>query len=184
MLLMTTVDNVNAEHVPYLIEQLMAKGAGNVHVVSAMTKKGRPEYILLIDTPKANVDAISGYLAAELGTLGIRQFNVDHISFKYSIETMKVSLRDVTGNKIWEDNVDVKLVKDDHDNPLTARVEYECVKTAAKAFESLGTGITFYELKQIIESKALKYFKNTDFEINIEPINKNKLREGCFRKSC
>ncbi|CVK21349.1 nickel insertion protein [Sporomusa sphaeroides] len=177
MLLMTTVDNVNAEHVPYLIEQLMAKGAGNVHVVNAMTKKGRPEYILLIDTPEGNVDIVSGYLAAELGTLGIRQFNVDHISYKYSIETMKVTLQDGTGNKIWEDNVNVKLVKDVRDNPLTARAEYECVKKAAKAFEASGAGITFYELKQIIESQAVSYFKNTEFAIHVEPVDKSKLRD-------
>jgi uncharacterized protein (DUF111 family) len=169
MLLMTHVDDINAEQIPYLIEQLMEKGAGNVHVINAMTKKGRQEYILLIDTPETSVHKISNYLAAELGTLGIRRIHADHISFMTSIETMKVSLQDTKGNTVWGGTVNVKLVKDESGVPLTARVEYECLKTAAKTMERLDSGITFYELKQMIESKALQHFKNTGFQINIEP---------------
>lgn len=171
MLLMTHVDNINAEQVPYLIEQLMEKGAGNVHVINAMTKKGRQEYILLIDTTEADVRKISSYIAAELGTLGVRCLRADHILFVSSIKTMKISLRDAVGKMVFEDSIDVKLIKDESGSPLTVRVEYESLKATAKAIEKAGSGLTFYELKQMIESKALRYFKNTGFELNIEPIN-------------
>lgn len=177
MLLMTHVDDINAEQVPFLIEQLMEKGAGNVHVINAMTKKGRQEYILLIDTSEANIHAISNYLAAELGTLGIRRLNTDHLSFNSSIEPMHVFLRDAKGNKAWAGIINIKLIKDMFGNLLTVRAEYECLKTAAKAFEKAGSGITFYELRQMVEGKALQHFKNTGFEINIEP-TVNRIRLG------
>ncbi|WP_176772724.1 nickel insertion protein [Sporomusa acidovorans] len=174
---MTHIDNINTDHVPYLIDQLMKKGAGNVHVINAMTKKGRQEYILLIDTPEANEYIISSYLAVELGTLGIRRINADHISFRSSIETMKASLTDEKGTVIWEDNIDIKLTKDGSGIPLAARVEYECLKAAAESIEKAGSGITFHELRERVESNALKCFKKTGFEIKVEPLPKSDKQE-------
>ncbi|SDE36148.1 hypothetical protein SPACI_040020 [Sporomusa acidovorans DSM 3132] len=69
---------------------------------------------------------------------------------------------------MWESNVDVKVIKDNLGIPIAVRVEYECLKNAAKAIEKEGSGITFHELKEMIESNALKYFKKTGFEINIK----------------
>ena len=172
MLLMTHVDNISADHLPYLIEQLMKKGAGNVHVINAMTKKGRQEYILFIDTPQANEHNINRYLAAELGTLGIRRIHTDHIAFTSSIETMKASLSDENGSVVWEDNIDVKLTQDDSGIPIAARVEYECLKKAAETIEKIGSKITFHELRELIESNALQHFKKTGFALKVEPLHK------------
>ena len=40
----------------------MNLGTANVHVISAITKKDRPEFIFLIDTEGANVKAIGDSL--------------------------------------------------------------------------------------------------------------------------
>lgn len=173
MLLMTHVDNINADHVPYLIEQLMKKGAGNVHVINAMTKKGRTEYIFLIDTPETHEHIINRYLVAEVGTLGIRRIHAEHSSFFSSIETMKASLTDKKGCVVWEDNIDVKLTLDDSGIPLAARVEYESLKKAAEAVEKTGSGITFHEIREMIENNALQHFKKTGFALKVEPLPKS-----------
>ena len=49
MLLMITVDDLPAEGLPYIIERTIETGAKNVHVLNAITKKGRIEYIFLVD---------------------------------------------------------------------------------------------------------------------------------------
>ena len=57
MLLMATVDDVSAETVPYIIERVISAGADNMHVVSAITKKNRMEYIVFVDVSKEKLDA-------------------------------------------------------------------------------------------------------------------------------
>lgn len=168
MFLMTNVDNINADQVPYLIEQLMGNGAKNVHVVNAVTKKGRQEYIFFIDVQQDKVSSVSRFLASEIGTLGIRIIKTDHISYDYFIKTMKLSLHDNKENLVWKGAVQVKIVQDDSGSPLSARVEYEDLKAATKAINTAGADISFYELKQMIENEALKKLKKTEFAIQIE----------------
>ena len=45
---MVNVDDVSGETVPHVIDGLIARGAKSVHVVPAITKKGRPEFIFLL----------------------------------------------------------------------------------------------------------------------------------------
>lgn len=168
MLLMTNVDNIHADQVPYLIEQLMSVGAKNVHVVNAMTKKGRQEYIFFIDVPEENAYLVSRFLASEIGTLGVRIIQADHIAYNYSFETLKLSLHDNKENVAWQGSVQVKIIRDDAGSPLSARVEYEDLKAAAKAIDVTEAEISFYELKQMIENEALKKLRKTDYAIQIE----------------
>lgn len=168
MLLMTNVDNINADQVPYLIERLIEKGAKNVHVVNAMTKKGRPEYIFFIDVHQDKASYIGHYLASEIGTLGVRIIKADHMPYNYSMETMKLSLLDKNGNIAWQGSVQIKIVQDDSGLPLSARVEYEDLKATAKAIELAGAKIPFHELKQMIEMEVLKKINKTDFSIRFE----------------
>jgi uncharacterized protein (DUF111 family) len=164
---MTNVDNINADQVPYLIEQLMGKGAKNVHVVNAITKKGRPEYIFSLMFTRIKL-LIGQFLASEIGTLGVRIIKADHMSYDYSMETIKLSLLDKNKNIAWQGSVQVKIVQGDSGILLSARVEYEDLKATAKAIELTGAKISFHELKQMIEMEALKKLKKTDFLIRFE----------------
>ncbi len=58
MLLMATVDDVPAEVVPYIIERVMEAGADNIHVVNAITKKNRMEYIVYVDVREEKMEAV------------------------------------------------------------------------------------------------------------------------------
>ena len=134
-----------------------------------MTKKGRQEYILFIDVPGDERDAISKYLAAEIGTLGVRILQADHIAFRYEICPIDVKLKDESGRAAWQGRVNVKMVMDTRGAVLSARVEYEDLKAAAWEIGQAGAEITFYELKQIIEAEALSRFRKGKHRIEFEP---------------
>ena len=83
MLLMATVDDVPAEVVPYIIERVMEAGADNIHVVNAITKKNRMEYIVYVDVGMEKMDAVCNILALEFGTIGVKAFEPRHIMLPY-----------------------------------------------------------------------------------------------------
>jgi len=167
---MTNIDNINADQVPYLIEQLIKKGAGNVHVINAMTKKGRPEFIFLIDAPKEEATSIGKFLSCEIGTLGVRIIKTDHMEFKYSMETIKVCIKDSNNNRVWEDTLQVKVVRDESGKYLSARGEYEDLKACVLAIQKIGLKITFYEFKQMVESEANRCLSESEFKYEFEVI--------------
>jgi uncharacterized protein (DUF111 family) len=66
MLLMITVDDLPTEGLPYIIERPMKRGAKNIHVLNGITKKGRIEYIFLVEVSEKSLENISKFLALEL----------------------------------------------------------------------------------------------------------------------
>lgn len=49
MLIMPTIDDLPSEGIPYIIEKIMDSSAKNIHILNVYTKKGRVEYIILVD---------------------------------------------------------------------------------------------------------------------------------------
>jgi uncharacterized protein (TIGR00299 family) protein len=72
-ILETTVDDVTGEVLGHLIEQLLDAGAVDAWITSAVGKKNRPTFVVTALCPPDRDLAISGVLAAETGTLGIRR---------------------------------------------------------------------------------------------------------------
>ncbi|WP_255335990.1 nickel insertion protein [Methanosarcina sp. KYL-1] len=161
---MTNVDNITCDQVPYLIEELMKLGAKNVHVVPAFTKKGRSEYIFLIDSGDAALDSLAEFMALETGTLGVRVLKTEHYPFAYELIKLYFSLRDEEDLPLWEGEVNVKVVIGKEQKPLSARVEYEELRELASSVRKAGLELSMYELKELIEGKALKGIK--DFTLN------------------
>ena len=52
-LLMAQVDDVSGELLGEFIRRVEALGARNVQIVSSITKKGRPGYIVYVDVPES-----------------------------------------------------------------------------------------------------------------------------------
>jgi len=158
MLVMVNVDNVAGETVPHIIEKLMELGAASVHAVPAITKKGRPEFIFLIDTARENVEAVGDFLAREVGTLGLRLFEeVEHIKYNYEMRKVKLSLRDdVTDERALNLVVGVKVIRGKDGSVVSAKAEYEELKAAANALAKVGMNVSLIALKEMIEASALK----------------------------
>jgi uncharacterized protein (DUF111 family) len=152
MLLMTTIDDLPAEGLPYVIERILDEGANNIHVLNAITKKGRMEYIVLVDVDKNKRDDICSLIALEFGTLGIKSFEYNHLKFPFEIETKTVTVK--AENIELESNVNVKYLKKDKNEVISLKAEYDDVKSILLALNSNGIKIPFSKLKTIIEAKA------------------------------
>ncbi|WP_440948898.1 nickel insertion protein [Methanosarcina sp. T3] len=161
---MTNIDNITCDQVPYLIEELMKLGAKNVHVIPAITKKGRSEYIFLIDGEEGNFETLAEFMALETGTLGVRLLKTEHYPFDYELRTLCLSFRDENDLLLWEGEIDIKIVMGKEQKPLSARVEYEELKELASQVREAGLKLSMYEIKELIEERALKGIK--DFTVN------------------
>lgn len=166
MLLMTTVDNINCEHIPYLIEKLMEKGAKNVHVVPAITKKGRAEYIFLVDCKKDQIDELAEFMAMETGTLGVRILENEHYAFDYEIRKLEVSFKKENEDVLWNGLMSFKIIRNKKGENMSIRAEYEELKSLTDYLRCKGANISLYEIKEMIEQRAIKEFRDMSLDFN------------------
>ena len=157
---MITVDDLPTEGLPYIIERTMERGAKNIHVLNGITKKGRVEYIFLVEVSKKSLEDISAFLALELGTLGMKIFHTDHIKLPFEIISRKVVVE--TENTQLEIEVQVKYLKNDNDQVISLKAEYEDIKKIALKLESRGISIPLAKLKTVIEAEAYKKVLDND----------------------
>lgn len=71
-ILETNLDDVSGETIGYMIDKLIANGAKDVTVTSAITKKGRPTNLVSVICDPSSTNTIMSTLVSETGTLGVR----------------------------------------------------------------------------------------------------------------
>lgn len=152
MLLMITVDDLPAEGLPYIIEKTIERGAKNIHVLNAITKKGRMEYIFFVDVEKKYMNEVSLLLALELGTLGMKTFNTEHIMLPFDIVSKNVTVK--TNNIDHNSDMHIKYLRNNDNQVISLKAEYEDIKTLAISLKSKGIEIPLSKLKTIIEAEA------------------------------
>ncbi len=153
MMIFVTVDNITGEIIPYLIDIVMQKGAKNVHVISAITKKGRPEYIFLVDVEEQFFEDVISFLIAELGTIGYRILQDTHKHLDYEIieQDVRILIEEIEENK----KMRIKKIKNKNGKTITVNVEYEDLKNLANYLQSKGIHIPISKLKSKIETSFL-----------------------------
>jgi uncharacterized protein (DUF111 family) len=171
VLMMVNVDDVSGETVPYLFEILMNMGAKNVHAIPAFTKKGRPEFIFFIDTPREKVAEISDFLVSELGTLGVRVFEAsEHIEFPYQVKESRLVIQDeTTGEEASSHTIAVKLVHDSQGRIAAAKAEYGDLKCALEFLSRMGVHVSLFTLKRLVETAVLEGKSSTYQNVRVEP---------------
>ncbi len=153
MMIFVTVDNITGEIIPYLIDVVMEKGAKNVHVIPAITKKGRPEYIFLVDVEEKFFEDVISFLIAELGTIGYRILQDEHRYLDYEIieQEIKIIIEDIEEFQ----KIRIKKIKNKEGKTTTVNVEYEDLKRLANYLQSNGIHIPISKLKSKIETGFL-----------------------------
>ncbi|MFX1263597.1 MAG: nickel insertion protein [Promethearchaeota archaeon] len=151
---MITVDTVSGEVIPYLIESAIERGASNMHVVPAMTKKGRPEYLLFVDVEESNLESVIGFLLAELGSLGYRVIRDEHVPSDYVVDKVEIDLS-VLGIAI-NHVVQIKVIKRHDGSILTANLEYEDLRYLTDLLNGEAVKIPMMKLKSMIEGRYLE----------------------------
>ena len=153
MLLLVNVDDLSGEAIPHVIEGLMARGAKSAHVVQAITKKGRLEFLFFIDAPQECIETLGGFLASELGTLGIRVFDPHHIRFEYKVQQLRLTAQN--GRGPVQTSVRTKKVLDQAGKVISVKAEYEDLRSALAQFHKVGVDVSFTALKGLVEQTAL-----------------------------
>ena len=154
MLIMTTIDDLPPEGIPSITDKIMDSGAKNVHIINALTKKGRMEYIVLVDFEEEYFDDISSLLALEFGTIGMKIFKHEHKRFPYELIEKKVLIS--INDSSLESVAKIKYLFSDDNKLISLKAEYEDLKLLAKDLNQKGYDISFSKLKTIIEAEAYK----------------------------
>jgi pyridinium-3,5-bisthiocarboxylic acid mononucleotide nickel chelatase len=151
MLLLANVDDVSGELIPHAIDGLMARGACSVHVVQAITKKGRLEYLFLVDTRAELVEDTASYLALELGTLGVRVFDPEHIQFEYRFCRVRLTAE---GDDGVQAVVRVKQLLNGEGDVISLKAELEDVRAALLTLQNAAPRLSLKGLKRLVEQVA------------------------------
>ncbi|WYM80183.1 nickel insertion protein [Methanolobus sp. ZRKC2] len=163
---MTNVDNISCDSVPYIIEELMNLGAKNVHVIPAITKKGRNEFIFFIDTKEEKISDIAEFMAIETGTLGIRIFSTEHYSYNHEVRRLDLSF-EINGNIEWTGTMSFKVIKNKQSEIISIRAEYDELKALTRSLNESGKQISLYEVKEMVENKALERLKDQNIQFRV-----------------
>ncbi|NDV19454.1 DUF111 family protein [Pseudodesulfovibrio sp. JC047] len=167
MLLMINVDDISGELVPHAIDSLMKQGAKSVHVVPAITKKGRPEFIFFIDAPEDRTDDLARYVTSELGTLGVKVIKHDHIYVPYHMTSILV---ECPGAGLAEPlTVHAKCFDSKESSAPYVKAEFDDLRAALDVLIQADQLITFTTLKSLVELVALSGCQSTVGGVTARP---------------
>src|SRR3972149_3808949 len=115
----TNVDDVSGEVLGNLIEKIMAYGAKDVTITSAITKKGRPTNLVSVICDSESMNAILELLVSETGTLGVRVRTSERYTVPRMIEKISITIQGSNFQvtcKIVYDGVSIKNFKVESDD--------------------------------------------------------------------
>jgi len=92
-ILETNVDDVSGEVLGNMIEKIMAHGAKDVTISSAITKKGRPTNLVSVICDSDTMNSIMDLLVTETGTLGVRVRTSQRYIVPRSVKTISVNIQ-------------------------------------------------------------------------------------------
>lgn len=121
----TNVDDASGEVIGNVVDQITEAGAKDVSVVTGITKKNRPTYMIKIICDNSQVNEMIDILFRESGTLGARVQQVERYVLPRAIVITPVNIH---GSQF---NVHVKVVKDSQGATIGAKPEFEDVKIIA-----------------------------------------------------
>jgi len=92
-ILETNVDDVSGEVLGNMIEKIMAHGAKDVTISSAITKKGRPTNLVSVICDSDTMNSIMDLLVTETGTLGVRVRTSQRYIVPRSVKTISMNIQ-------------------------------------------------------------------------------------------
>lgn len=117
-ILETNVDDVSGEVLGNLTEKLILHGAKDVSILNALTKKGRPSFLISVICDKITRDVLLEILVSETNTLGVRiresermvvprQQKIESISLFGKVFQIKVKIfgKDFKNFKVESDDI-------------------------------------------------------------------------------
>ena len=142
-ILETNVDDVSGEVLGNMIEKIMAHGAKDVTISSAITKKGRPTNLVSVICDSDTMNSIMDLLVTETGTLGVRVSTSERYIVPRSVKTISVNIQG--------QSFDVRYKTRDLNNGSHFKIESDDIK------EISGTlCISFKETEELLNQEVRK----------------------------
>lgn len=152
IVLIVQVDHVSGEILGTAIEDLYQAGAHNVQVISSITKKNRPGYLVFIDTHSNALASIENTIIEDLAATGWHVLRTDHRHIATEIIVRRVEF--ATPQGIYQCTAEIKMQKS---NPDELRPEHSSCLSIRKALAERGLDLPLHRISQSIVEQV----KNT-----------------------
>ena len=134
----TNLDDVTGELLGHVIDMLMQRGAYDVTVSAAVTKKGRPTSLVTVMCDANHYDEVLSCLIDETGTLGVRVRDSERIVVQRDSKIADITIND-HNFKIRYKTTNTNVLKVEHDD--VARVSSDLKITLQQARKLLDNAI-------------------------------------------
>ena len=142
-ILETNVDDVSGEVLGNMIEKIMAYGAKDVTISSAITKKGRPTNLVSVICDSDTMNSIMDLLVTETGTLGVRVRTSERYIIPRSVKTISVNING--------QSFDIRFKIRDLNNDSHFKIESDDIKEISGVLS-----ISFKETEELLNQEIRK----------------------------
>ena len=142
-ILETNVDDVSGEVLGNMIEKIMAHGAKDVTISSAITKKGRPTNLVSVICDSHTMNSIMDLLITETGTLGVRVRTSERYIVPRAVKTISVNIQG--------QNFDVRYKTRDLNNGSHFKIESDDIKEISGSLS-----ISFKDTEELLNQEVRK----------------------------
>jgi len=142
-ILETNVDDVSGEVLGNMIEKIMAQGAKDVTISSAITKKGRPTNLVSVICDSGTMNSIMDLLVTETGTLGVRIRTSERYIVPRAVKTVSVNIQG--------QSFDVRYKTRDLNNGSHFKIESDDIKEISSALS-----ISFKDTEELLNQEVRK----------------------------
>jgi len=142
-ILETNVDDVSGEVLGNMIEKIMAQGAKDVTISSAITKKGRPTNLVSVICDSDTMNSIMDLLVTETGTLGVRIRTSERYIVPRDVKTLSVNIQG--------QSFDVRYKTRDLNNGSHFKIESDDIKEISNALS-----ISFKDTEELLNQEVRK----------------------------
>ncbi len=142
-ILETNVDDVSGEVLGNMIEKIMAHGAKDVTISSAITKKGRPTNLVSVICDSDTMNSIMDLLVTETGTLGVRIRTSERYIVPRAVKTLSVNIQG--------QSFDVRYKTRDLNNGSHFKIESDDIREISSALS-----ISFKDTEELLNQEVRK----------------------------
>ena len=142
-ILETNVDDVSGEVLGNMIEKIMAQGAKDVTISSAITKKGRPTNLVSVICDSDTMNSIMDLLVTETGTLGVRIRTSERYIVPRAVKTVSVNIQG--------QSFDVRYKTRDLNNGSHFKIESDDIREISSALS-----ISFKDTEELLNQEVRK----------------------------
>lgn len=122
----TNLDDVTGEYLAHSSEVLMEAGARDVSIIPAISKNGRPGYVLRVIADVSKSQELADKMMIETGTLGVRMATVTRYVSHRRVVPTEIELR---GKKV---TVNVKVSRNAQGKLVALKPEYRDIARLSK----------------------------------------------------